>query len=61
METAGFYKLDTTQLLYSLGVVGVDYTLVVEDYTAYQYPIDGWYWFDSIDEAKYFFNIIENQ
>jgi hypothetical protein len=37
-----------------------DYDLFVEDKDSYTYPTqDGWYWFDTLEEAEKFFNIIK--
>ena len=52
----GFYKKDDNQIL-----VGENYvyspivTLKAEDKDTYEYPQDGWYWFDTFDEALQFF------
>jgi hypothetical protein len=58
-NTSGFYKLDG-DLLYGpnfvLGPYGA-YELRKEKHVEYEYPIDGWYWFNSLEEAKTFFNI----
>ena len=66
-DTYGFYKLqidfDETNnqvknLIYGPnGVMHADYSLLKELNKDYQYPIDGWYWFDSEEQAKIFFNI----
>ena len=41
-------------------VYAPDYTLQKEEKDTYEYPTDGgWYWFDTVEEAKIFFNIIE--
>lgn len=54
-----FYKLDGETLLEAPNfVLNKDYELYVADKETYQYPIDGWYWFDSEEEAKQFFNIV---
>jgi hypothetical protein len=58
-NTSGFYKLDG-ELLYGPNFVFGpydSYELRKETYTKNQYPIDGWYWFDSEEEAKLFFNL----
>jgi hypothetical protein len=56
-DTSGFYKLDGT-LLYGLGAVfGPDFTLLRADHETYTYPVDGWHWFDSEDEARAFFEL----
>lgn len=58
MDTSGFYKNDNGILLYGPNfVLNVDYELHRETYTTAEYPVDGWYWFDSEDEAYNFFGI----
>ncbi len=61
MNTEGFYKLDT-DLLYAPNFVygGYDaYQLLKENKETYTYPVDGWYWFNTEEEAKTFFNLNE--
>lgn len=54
----GFYKLDINRLLYAKNRVnGKNYTLDIQNKDNYVYPINGWYWFDSEEEANVFFNI----
>ena len=54
-NTSGFYKFDG-ELLYGQNfVLNVDYTLQRETREQYSYPVDGWYWFDSEEEAQAFF------
>jgi hypothetical protein len=56
-NTSGFYKLDG-ELLYGPNfVLNKDYELRCELYTEYTYPVDGWSWFDSEEEARIFFNL----
>lgn len=58
-DTSGFYKLDG-QLLYGPNfVVSAEYELYKEKFSTYQYPVQGWYWFDSEVQAKEFWNIVE--
>lgn len=53
METSGFYKLDNGQILYAQQFVEApDYSLKASEKDSYTYPINGWYWFDSEEEAK---------
>jgi hypothetical protein len=57
MTTAGFYKL-TDRLHYAANsVYAPNYTLLASDHETYLYPLHGWYWFDSYEEAEAFFNI----
>jgi len=59
METQGFYKLDESGvLLYGPNfVLNNDFELYKEQNDTYTYPVDGWYWFKSEDDAYSFFNI----
>lgn len=53
--TAGFYKKENDTLLYAPNIIeGDGYVLVAQDKDQYEYPIDGWTWFDSEEEAKSF-------
>jgi hypothetical protein len=50
--TSGFYKKDNEELLYAPNIVeGNGFVLVAQDKDQYEYPVDGWYWFDSEEEA----------
>jgi hypothetical protein len=53
-ETSGFYKRDPGGiLLYGrYFVVNAKYHLKREEQASYEYPIDGWSWYDSEDEAR---------
>ena len=51
--TSGFYKKDNEELLYAPNIVeGNGFVLVSQDKDQYEYPVDGWYWFDSEQEAN---------
>jgi hypothetical protein len=53
--TSGFYKKDNEELLYAPNIVeGNGFVLVAQDKDQYEYPVDGWYWFDSEEEALQF-------
>lgn len=56
---SGFYKINSDKnILYaSLLVMNKEYTIKKELKDTYSYPIDGWYWFDTEDEAYAFFGI----
>jgi hypothetical protein len=54
-DTSGFYKIDGELLYAKNGIMHADYSLMREDYLNYEYPIDGWYWFNSEIEAEEFF------
>lgn len=60
MIEIGFYKLDEGSLLFAPNAVyNKNYELHVENNSQYNYPVDGWYFFNSLIEAKQFFNITE--
>jgi hypothetical protein len=49
--SSGFYKLDG-ELLYGPNfVLNANYELRKETKDDHSYPIDGWYWFDTLQEA----------
>ena len=50
--TAGFYKKQEDAILYAPNIVeGNGYVLAAQDKDQYEYPVDGWFWFESEDEA----------
>lgn len=58
--TAGFYKHESGNLLYGPNfVLAPEYELRAETNGDHQYPVDGWYWFDSQEDAHAFFGIVE--
>lgn len=53
-----FYKLlDDNSLTSGPFVQSLDYILDYHFKDDYTFPIDGWYWFDTDEEANEFFNI----
>jgi len=47
-----FYKRDGETLMQAPNfVLGPDFSLTTENHAEHQYPIEGWYWFDTLDEA----------
>ena len=59
-NTSGFYKLDGEVLLYGPNFVFGPYSayeLRKETKDTHTYPVDGWYWFDSEEDAKVFFKL----
>ena len=53
-----FYKLlESNELIYGPFVHNENYILLEQDHLNYEYPIDGYYWFDTLEEANTFFNI----
>ena len=62
MNTAGFYKKDDNQILTAMSIVeGPNYLLVIEDKDKYTYPIDGWYYANSLDDFIAKLAAIQNQ
>lgn len=56
--TSGFYKNDDGMLLHGPNyVLGGSFSLYKEQKDEYAYPISGWYWFSSEEEAREFFNL----
>ena len=56
--TSGFYKNDEGTVLYAPNfVINKTFELYKEQHTTYSYPIEGWSWFDTEDEAYQFFSI----
>jgi hypothetical protein len=56
-DTSGFYKLDGDLLFGPHYVLNKDYQLHREQHESYTYPVDGWYWFESEDAARAFFDL----
>ena len=57
-NTSGFYKNDEGFVLHGHDIVyNSSYILNRDLKDNYNYPIDGWYWFDTIEDAYSFFNI----
>jgi hypothetical protein len=56
-NTAGFYKLDGDLLYGPNFVLNANYELRKETYTEHTYPVDGWYWFDTEEQAREFFGL----
>lgn len=56
MDNTGFYKKDETQILFAPNIVeGQGYMLVATDKDSYEYPVDGWIWANSLDDAIAYF------
>lgn len=59
-DTSGFYKLDGEVLLFGPNFVeSKAYRLTRETKDAHEYPVDGWRWMESLDDARAFFGIPE--
>ena len=57
MDTSGFYKLDGSLLYGPNYVLNANYELRRETRDDHSYPVDGWYWFDTEEEARLFFDL----
>lgn len=56
--SSGFYKYEDQNLLHGPNFVyNEEYTLLREEADTIEFPIDGWYWFDTMEDAYEFFNI----
>jgi hypothetical protein len=56
MNNAGFYKKDETEILFAPNIVeGNGYMLAAADKDSYEYPVDGWVWANSLDDAIVYF------
>ena len=53
-DTSGFYKRDHggTLLFGRYFVLNANYHLEREDHASYEYPVDGWSWFESDEAAR---------
>ena len=61
-DTSGFYKLDGEILLFGPNfVINKDYELRRETHDQHTYPIDGWSWFDTEEEARAFYGLPQKQ
>jgi len=50
-----FYKREDEQLQTANTVAMPDVTLTVDNQAQHTYPINGWYWFDTLDAAINYF------
>ena len=53
-DTSGFYKRDPGGILLfgRYFVLNANYHLKRDEYASYEYPIDGWSWFESDEAAR---------
>lgn len=52
LDTSGFYKNDHGAILFGPNfVLNANYELRRETHDQHNYPVDGWFWFDSEEEA----------
>ena len=57
-NTSGFYKNEDSLLLFGPnGVSGPLFDLNPSAHAEYTYPVAGWYWFDTEEEARLFFGL----
>ena len=53
-----FYKLDNEEILEAPNGVYTPTNIITKDnYKDFNYPVEGWYWFDTIEEAYSFYGI----
>ena len=57
MDTSGFYKLDGSLLYGPNYVLNANYELRRETRDQHSYPVDGWHWFDTEEEARLCFDL----
>ena len=51
-----FYKRNNDELMVAPNFVhGPDFSLTAETKDEHEYPVDGWYWFEDLDEAMLLF------
>lgn len=56
----GFYKNDNGFLVWSADrVINNNFQLWIDQKDTYSYPVEGWIWADSIEEAKSILGIID--
>ena len=54
----GFYKKDISRLLFAPNfVIGQNYSLDIAEKDNYTYPVNGWHWFNTEEEARTFFEL----
>jgi len=59
MNNSGFYKKEETEILYAPNIVeGPNYVLIIQNKDSYEYPVDGWIWAESKDEAILYFKTL---
>jgi hypothetical protein len=54
-----FYKLNNQEVeIVETCITGLDLDLHYAQKDTYTYPVQGWYWFDTIQEAYAFFGLV---
>jgi hypothetical protein len=56
-NSQGFYKKEADSVLYGQMIFGPTYMLFDTEHEKHQYPVDGWYWFESKELAYNFFDV----
>jgi hypothetical protein len=57
-DTSGFFKVVNGELWQAANYVKSPTTELFRDKKdEYEYPVDGWFWLDSEEEARLFFNL----
>lgn len=56
-----FYKYDGELFEAPSAVESAEFSLYAEFYEQYSYPVMGWYWFDTREEALAFFDLPAEQ
>ena len=60
-DSSGFYRHEDTLLYGPNAIHGPSLNLLRDAKDEYTYPVEGWYWFDSEDEARAFFGLPPKQ
>jgi hypothetical protein len=61
-NTKGFYKEQEGSLIYAPNtVLHKDFQLYKEQQETYTYPVEGWYWFNTREDAEAFFGIVPEE
>ena len=55
--SAGFYRFADRLSYATSAVYAPNITLLAGDRETYAFPVEGWYWFDSLLEAEQFFSV----
>ena len=61
MNTQGFYKKIDNSIIFGGNIIeGNNYSLNLENYTTYEYPVDGWIYAANIEAAASIFSLATN-
>jgi hypothetical protein len=61
MNNPGFYKKEDTEIHYAPNIVEApSYVLIASEKDSYEYPVDGWIWAQSEEDAISYFESIEH-